>query len=44
MEYQILNEKIKFNINKNVGKVLYIVEGKKRNKFVRNDIQKGIRI
>lgn len=30
MEYQILNEKIKFNINKNVGKVLYIVEGEKR--------------
>ena len=30
MEYQILNEKIKFNIKKNVGKVLYIVEGEKR--------------
>lgn len=30
MAYQILNEKIKFNINKNIGKVLYIVEGEKR--------------
>ena len=30
MEYQILNKNIKFNKNKNIGKVLYIVEGEKR--------------
>lgn len=30
MEYQILNKNIKFNENKNIGKVLYIVEGEKR--------------
>lgn len=27
MDYQILNKKINFNKNKNIGKVLYIVEG-----------------
>lgn len=30
MDYQILNKKIKFNKDKNIGKVLYIVEGEKR--------------
>lgn len=30
MEYQILSDKFKLNINKNIGKVLYIVEGEKR--------------
>ncbi len=29
MEYQILSKKFKFNINKNIGSVLYIVEGEK---------------
>ncbi|MBP3255294.1 MAG: hypothetical protein J6M60_02240 [Clostridia bacterium] len=27
MEYQILNNKIKINLNKNIGKVIYVVEG-----------------
>lgn len=30
MDYQILNNSIKLNLNKNIGKVLYIVEGEKR--------------
>lgn len=30
MEYQILNRKVKFNVNKNIGSVLYIVEGERR--------------
>jgi len=30
MDYQILNNTIKININKNIGKVLYIVEGERR--------------
>ena len=30
MDYQILNSNFKLNINKNIGKVLYIVEGEKR--------------
>ena len=30
MDYQILNSNIKLNKNKNVGKILYIVEGEKR--------------
>jgi len=30
MDYQILNNNIKLNINKNIGKVLYIVEGERR--------------
>lgn len=30
MEYQLFNRKIKFNIDKNIGRVLYIVEGQKR--------------
>ncbi len=30
MEYQILNKKFKFNKDKNIGSVLYIVEGERR--------------
>lgn len=30
MDYQILNNKIKLNKNKNIGKVIYIVEGERR--------------
>ena len=30
MDYQILNKKFKFNQNKNIGSVLYIVEGERR--------------
>ena len=30
MDYQILNKKFKFNKDKNIGSVLYIVEGEKR--------------
>ena len=30
MDYQILNKKFKFNKDKNIGSVLYIVEGERR--------------
>ena len=30
MDYQVFNKNFKFNKNKNIGKVLYIVEGEKR--------------
>lgn len=30
MDYQILNNKIKLNKSKNIGKVIYIVEGERR--------------
>lgn len=30
MDYQILNNEFKLNLNKNIGKVLYIVEGERR--------------
>lgn len=30
MDYQIFNKNIKFNKNKNIGKVIYIVEGERR--------------
>ena len=30
MEYHILNNKFKFNRDKNIGAVVYIVEGEKR--------------
>ena len=30
MDYQILSRNIKLNINKNIGKVIYIVEGERR--------------
>lgn len=30
MEYQLLNKKVKFNKDKNIGSVLYIVEGERR--------------
>ena len=30
MEFQISNKNFRFNVNKNIGKVLYIVEGEKR--------------
>ena len=30
MDYQILSDKFKLNKNKNIGKVLYIVEGERR--------------
>lgn len=42
MGYQILNKKVKFNKDKNIGNVLYIVEGERREIMLLGHIFKEI--